>query len=243
MPDGEEPSKLKSRAQPVVMRIDCHVHTEKSGDSRTPILKVLEAAAASEIDVVCITDHGRIDGAVEARALAASLGLPVAVVVGQECRTWAGEIIGLFLTERIPGNSKPEEVVERVRSQGGLVYIPHPFCPRHARLARPVLDSLVASGQVDLLEVHNAKAEADANEEARIYAAEAGLVGAAGSDAHYPEFVGAAFVSAEVGSGIGPAEIADDPQLFLEALRGGSIHRGTYSYSQARWIRRVEPDV
>ncbi len=211
-------------------------------------MDVLRSARAAGIDVLCITDHGTIEGAREAAALAAEAGrrrgsesFP-AVVVGQECRTWAGEIIGLFLNERIPGNLQPDEVLERIEAQGGLVYIPHPFCKAHNSLRREVLDDFAAAGRVAVLEVHNAKAEPSSNLEAAQYARRHGIVGAAGSDAHYAEFVGRAYVETDaelLGVEDPVAAVATNPSVFLEALRRGRLHCGTYSYSEASWPRRV----
>jgi predicted metal-dependent phosphoesterase TrpH len=222
------------------VKIDCHIHTYRSGDCRVPVTRMLEAARDAGIDVVCITDHGTIDGALEATEVArrdakTATGWP-AVVVGQECRTWAGEIIGLFLSSRIPGNLQPEEVVSEIKAQGGIVYIPHPFCPHHNGLRRQVLEDLVERGLVDVIEVHNAKAEAKANDAAGDFAKDHSLVGAAASDAHYPEFVGRAFVEVDSGD---VDRIAAKPKEFLAAISMGRLRRGTYTYAEAEWPKRV----
>ncbi|MER3454204.1 MAG: hypothetical protein C4318_03485 [Acidimicrobiia bacterium] len=223
------------------MRIDSHVHTYRSGDSRSPLSLVLRAAHKAGIDVLCITDHGTIDGALEAIEKASETSTPWkgGIVIGQECRTWAGEIIGLFLYERIPGNLHPHEVVARIREQAGLVYIPHPFCRQHNGLQMEVLEELVAEGMVDIVEVHNAKAQPCANERALSFAVNHGLIGVAASDAHYPEFVGRAFVETETFEGITPERIASDPTQFLRALSTGHLYKGTYSYAEAKWPKRV----
>src|SRR5687768_9200890 len=114
-----------------------HMHTMWSGDATTTPDELAEAVAASQIDVLCITDHGTINGAVE---LSDRLGCRV--VVGQELRTWAGEIIGLFLTDRVPYGLKPDEAVAFIAGQGGLVYIPHPFDPMRSALRQDVLGAL-----------------------------------------------------------------------------------------------------
>ncbi len=197
--------------------------------------------------MVCITDHGTIEGALEASAAAGearrrgSERFP-AVVVGQECRTWAGEIIGLFLSERIPGNLQPEEVLDRIEAQGGVVYVPHPFCKAHNGLRREILEDFVAEGRVAILEVHNAKADPSSNREAARYARRHGIVGAAASDAHYAEFVGRAYVETDdevLGVEDPVAAVATDPAVFLDALGRGRLHCGTYSYLEASWPRRV----
>ncbi len=109
------------------VRVDMHSHTMWSGDCTTTPEEVEEAVVASGIDVLCITDHNAIRGAIELRDR-----LPCRVVVGEELRTHAGEVIGLFLNERVPFGVTAHEAATRIRAQGGLVYIPHPFDPvRH----------------------------------------------------------------------------------------------------------------
>lgn len=210
-----------------LFKVDCHVHSYRSGDARTPLDRIEEAAAAAGLDYVCITDHGTIAGALEARELFTA----TRVVVGQECRTWAGEIIGLFLEERIPGNLQPEAVVEKIREQGGLVYLPHPCCALHNGLRDDFIERLI--DEVDIVEVHNGKATVAGNRSATELAASAAKAPGAGSDAHYAEFVGKAFVQ---------MPHFDDAASFLKALESSTskIERGTYSYAEASWTRRVD---
>src|SRR5207245_9020051 len=96
-----------------------------------------DAVRQSGGEVICITDHGTVNG-----ALAVAGRLPCRVIVGQELRRWAGELIGLFLTERLPYGIKPEEAVARIHDQGGLVYVPHPFDPLRHCLREDVLERL-----------------------------------------------------------------------------------------------------
>ena len=64
--------------------------------------QLADRARHADVDVVCVTDHNVISAAVEASEAAARGDLDVRIIVGQEIRTSAGEVIGLFLTERIP---------------------------------------------------------------------------------------------------------------------------------------------
>lgn len=205
-----------------LVRVDCHVHSYRSGDSRTSLDQIETAAVEAGLDFVCITDHGTIEGADEARESFSQLE----VIVGQECRTWAGEIIGLFLTERIPGNLQPEAVIEAIRGQGGLVYLPHPCCPMHNGLRDDFIERLLP--EIDIVEIHNGKVGEAGNRRARELAVASSKAQGAGSDAHYAEFVGKAYVEV-------PA--FDDPAGFLRALRSpdAGITRGTYSHSDATW--------
>ena len=107
------------------MRVDCQVHTVYSGDAVTTLDQLAQRTREVGLDAVCITDHHTLDGAVE--ALRRDLGVPI--IVGEEVRTPAGEIIGLFLTERIPYVLPLLEAAARIRAQGGIVYAPHP-CDR-----------------------------------------------------------------------------------------------------------------
>ena len=96
---------LAAPLEPGWVRVDMHSHTMWSGDSTTTPDETGRCRASSAgIDVLCITDHNAIKGAVE---LAEQL--PCRVIVGEELRTHAGEIIGLFLTERIPFGTPPAD--------------------------------------------------------------------------------------------------------------------------------------
>ncbi|RIK07199.1 MAG: histidinol-phosphatase [Acidobacteria bacterium] len=204
-------------AEARLVRVDCHIHSYRSGDSRTPLDQIETAAIDAGLGAICLTDHGTIEGALEAQSTYSSLQ----VIVGQECRTWAGEIIGLFLTERIPGNLQPEAVVEAIRDQGGLVYLPHPFCAMHNGLRDNFIERLLS--EIDIVEVHNSKASALGNQQALEFAASADKALAAGSDAHYAQFVGNSYV-----------EIPDfsDAKGFLSSLHSpdARIERGGYTY-------------
>jgi len=172
-----------------------------SGDATTTPDELEEAVVAAGIDVLCITDHGTINGAVELAAR-----LPCRVIVGQEVRTGAGEVIGLFLTERLPAGLSAHQAATRIRQQGGLVYIPHPYDPMRSCLAEPELLALIDAGLVDAVEVFNAKTSLSSlNRRAAELAAAHGLAAGAGSDAHVPEAIGAAYL--QVPDFDGPVEL------------------------------------
>jgi predicted metal-dependent phosphoesterase TrpH len=200
-----------------------------SGDATTTPGELAAAVAEAGIDVLCVTDHSTINGAV---ALADRL--PCRVVVGEELRTPAGEVIGLFLIERLPFGLDAAGAAARVRDQGGLVYVPHPFDPLRHHLRRPTLDSLVAAGMVDAVEVLNAKTSlGHATAEAAAYAAAHGLPAGAGSDAHVPEAVGAAYVE---------MPDFDGPAAFLDSLARGVVV-GHHADPPRSWRPRVVPST
>ena len=193
------------------VRVDCHVHTVASGDAVTTLDQLAERAAAERIDVVAITDHNEISAAL---AAAASWSGPVRVIVGEEVRTPAGEIIGLFLNERVPYVLPLAQAVARIREQGGLVYLPHPFDPGRASLG-PAAAGLCAAGLADIVEVFNAKIK-DQGQNARAadLAAAWQLPAGAGSDAHDPAGIAAAWVE---------MPDFDGPAGFLASLRRARV--------------------
>ncbi len=167
-----------------------HSHTMWSGDCTTTPDEIVEALGGAALDVVCITDHHAIQGAIELLD-----ELPCRVVVGEEMRTHHGELIGLFLTERVPQGLDPVDTAKRIRDQGAIVYVPHPFDAMRNNLAEPALIDLVERGLVDAIEVLNAKTSLRSlNERAAAFANEHGLLVGAGSDAHVAEAFGAAYV-------------------------------------------------
>jgi predicted metal-dependent phosphoesterase TrpH len=211
------------------VRVDLHSHTMWSGDSTTTADELEEAVTACGLDVLCITDHHALKGAQELAGR-----LPCRVVVGEELRTHAGEIIGLFLTEHVPFGVSPEEAAQRIRAQGGLVYVPHPFDPMRRNLSEAALAALTAGGLVDAIEAFNAKTSLrHVNDRAAAYAADHGLAAGAGSDAHVPDALGAAYV--EMPDFDGPAD-------FLAKLREGRIV-GHHADPHRAWRPRIVPST
>ncbi|MBU6315758.1 MAG: PHP domain-containing protein [Acidobacteria bacterium] len=211
------------------VRVDLHSHTMWSGDSTTTPDEVQQAVRDSGIDVLCITDHNAIRGAVE---LAGQL--PCRVVVGEELRTHAGEIIGLFLTERIPMGIPPADAARAIREQGGVVYVPHPFDPMRRNMAEPALYGLAHEGLIDAVEVLNAKTSLRSlNDRAAHFADEFGLAHGAGSDAHVPLAIGAAYVE---------MPDFDGPTDFLAKLREARVV-GHHWDEPRPWSPRILPSV
>jgi predicted metal-dependent phosphoesterase TrpH len=179
--------------------------------------------------VLCITDHNAIAGAQQMLD-----ELPCRVIVGEELRTHAGEIIGLFLTERVPQGIAPVEAAERIRDQGALVYIPHPFDPMRNNLREDVLYELAGAGLIDGVEVLNGKTSLSSlNARAVEFAKEFDLPGGAGSDAHVGEAIGSVYL-----------EMPDftDPASFLAAMRDGRAI-GHHFDPPRQWRARIVPST
>lgn len=150
---------------------------------------LIRTAQRRRLDCLALTDHNRLAGALALQKLA-----PFPVIAGQEIRTSEGEIIGLFLLEKIPPALSPEETIARIRAQGGVVFVPHPFDRfRGSRLLPAALERV--AGQVDLLEIWNARALLPSdNARAAAFAERHALLRAAASDAHTPGEVGQSYV-------------------------------------------------
>jgi predicted metal-dependent phosphoesterase TrpH len=201
------------------IRVDMHCHTRLSKDSLNDPRRLVEVAAARGLGALCVTDH---NGIANALALSQMPDLPIKVIASEEVKTIEGEIIGYFLTELVPKGLTPEETVKRIKAQGGLVGVPHPFDSMRAasRLQIGALNRLVRAGMVDILEVFNARAADPAdNQRALEYAQQHGLAMSAGSDAH---------TLMEVGRGYVEMAPFETPEEFLASLRAGSI-QGTVS--------------
>lgn len=201
---------MSSPVAPRRIRVDMHTHTRRSFDCLTDPAAYLRAVRGRGIDRVFLTDHNAIDAAQRLHREA-----PDTVLVGEEVKTREGfDLIGLFLTELVPRGTPAREAAERIRAQGGVVYLPHPF--DRARSGAGPLHAASLLDLIDVVEVHNARCFRDrTNQEALRWAREHRKLAGAGSDAH---------TIAELGNGF--VEMPDfEPRRdsFLPALALGEI--------------------
>jgi predicted metal-dependent phosphoesterase TrpH len=197
------------------MRLDMHMHTEYSRDSRVPLKDFASLAREAGLAAVCVTDHDTIDGALRLREMDTGL----MVIVGEEITTSEGELIGLFLDRPIPRGLPVERTIELIHEQGGLADVPHPFSRNRGRhLRRRALERVAPS--LDIVEVFNAREIASSsNVRALDFARRHDLPGGVGSDSHRPIEIGRAFIEVAPFTG---------PQGLLGALREGKV-TGTLS--------------
>ena len=174
--------------------VDLHCHTRASFDSLSSPRDVVRAASERGLTHIAITDHDRIDGALEARD-AAPDGLTV--IVGEEIWTPDGDVIGVFLERAIPPGMSFEETVDAIHEQGGLVGVPHPFDRHRGSAGRDgSMGRIAESGGIDWIETHNARVMfGGGNDEAARFALDRGLPGVAVSDAHSVLEVGVAYAA------------------------------------------------
>jgi predicted metal-dependent phosphoesterase TrpH len=191
-----------------LLRADLHTHTYYSPDALSSPGRFVSACLDRGIDCVAITDHNTIAGARLMERLC-----PFKVIVGEEIRTQEGEVIGLFLREEVPPGLTLEETVRRIKEQGGLVMVPHPFDRFRKGVGQEGLERILP--YVDLIEVFNARTIMAADNKAAQRFAEAhGLPGVSVSDAHSPWEVGRSMVE---------LPHFDGPESFLEALKDARL--------------------
>jgi predicted metal-dependent phosphoesterase TrpH len=107
------------------IRLDMHMHTEYSRDSRVTLAAFAELARKAQLGAVCITDHDTIEGGVRLR----EMGTGLQVIVGEEITTADGEVVGLYLEKKVaPGltaehtiglQSKPAPASPPLRARAG----------------------------------------------------------------------------------------------------------------------------
>ena len=172
-----------------MLKADLHMHTYFSHDSGAKPRSIVERCIATGLNCIAVTDHNSIAGALEVRDLA-----PFEVIVGEEIKTSAGDIIGLFLEEEVPRGLSPQETVGAIKSQGGLVLVPHPFDRfRPSALKFKGLQDVI--DQVDIMESFNAHnlLQRD-NRRAASFARENHLIQVAVSDSHTPRELGRTYM-------------------------------------------------
>jgi predicted metal-dependent phosphoesterase TrpH len=192
-----------------LLKADLHIHTEYSIDCKTPLEKIVSRCLEIGINCIAICDHGTAEGALKMRDMT-----PFPVIVAEEILTPYGEIMGMFLEETIPSGLSVEKTIARIRAQGGLVCIPHPFDAfRHSALSNRIIEEIAE--QIDIVEIFNARTLPFQNlAKAQAFASKYGLAKSAGSDAHTLGEIGNAYIEMPEFNG------RDD---FLQALEKGKI--------------------
>ena len=226
-----DPVRQVRLARRRLIDVDLHMHTDHSSDCATPVEVLLATAREQGLGAIAVTDHNEISGALEARDQAADFD--IRLIVGEEVKTaHQGEVIGLFIEEKIPRGLSLQETIAEIKRQGGLVYVPHPFDRLHTV---PDYEHLLdVLDDIDLIEVFNPRvAIREFNEEAIRFATKYRIPAGAGSDSHVPQGLGSVRVRMRDFEG---------PQEFLESLHDADII-GSYSslgYVQVQAIKFLQ---
>lgn len=141
--------------------------------------RLIELCRKRGIQRLCITDHNTARGAFEMAALAPDLVIP-----GEEIMTSQGELLALFIEREVPPGLDPKETIGRLRKQGAVIAVPHPFdhhrsggwCEEQLYAVLPLVDAVETFNSRSLLPSMNRLATA--------LAKDVGLPAIVGSDAH-----------------------------------------------------------
>ena len=207
--------RLRAGAGAGTLALDLHLHTAGSWDCLSDPHAVLERAISRGLDRVALTDHDTLGV-----ALRMAEEFPDRIIPGEEVKTREGiDVIGLYLTEVIPKGTSAQETIERIREQGGIPYLPHPYAGgkgaggKYGEDLAPLVDVVeVFNGRL-----HPGRLNALAEELARRH----GRLRGAGSDAHTLGELGGARV-------VVPAH-ANGPEALRAALARGVVSGRTAS--------------
>lgn len=200
-------------------KADLHLHTLYS-DGTASVAQVLDwVEQRTDLDLIAITDHERIDGALRARELHAARDYHFELAVGEEVTTRRGHLLALFVEERIPALRPLAETVERIHAAGGIAVAPHTLAPLTPSIGAGSLKALTQDvnpdRHLDAIELFNPSAAGRARHgtRRRLNASVLGLPAIGSSDAHILEGIGTAWTWF-LGTG------ADD---FRTALAAGEV--------------------
>lgn len=218
-----------------VMRMDLHCHTEVSHDCQTALRDIPGWMLRTNTRVIAVTDHDQQRGGPELAQMVRDMGLDdrLSIIPGEEVTTSEGELIGLFLKERIPPRLTPEETVREIKAQGGLVLLQHGFDPLKRYRLRPEATERIKA-DIDIVESFNSRLSRHFwNQEAARWAQAHGqLPLSAGSDAHTLRDIGEAWVET-------PFRLIHTPEQLLAALREGEVAghwtHPVYAYGRKQW--------
>ena len=226
-------------------RADLHIHTMAS-DGTSGVIEILDFVEnQTELDVIAITDHERIDAAQAARAIALDRGSRAAVVVGEEVTTLGGHLLALFLERPIRPLRSMRTTIAEIHDQGGLAIPAHPLVPyplcAQGFVLRKLLDESDERFHPDGLETLN-PTTLGRPWHARVvrFADEQGLAKVGNSDAHSASAVGSAWSTF-------PGRTPEELRAAIEARathHHGSFHGGSQQLSTfGRQLRKYGRDA
>ncbi len=172
------------------MKIDFHVHSLRSPDSRAEFAEIYAAARAKGLSGLAVCDHNTFSPPPPCDDLL--------IIPGCEYSTTGGHLLALFLTTPLEhcvsrgadGLFPWEDLIAAAHQAGALVFLAHPG-------TSPRSNDPALWQAVDGVEVYNARAAhsriRNANRTAQERCAALHKPFSAGSDAHFPNEVGSAY--------------------------------------------------
>jgi predicted metal-dependent phosphoesterase TrpH len=214
--------------------VELHTHTIYSKDCLTRLDRIQAICQARGIDKLAITDHNNVRAALELARM-----YPMLIIPGEEIMTTEGEILAWFITEEIPAGLSPKQTIQRLRKQGAVIGVSHPF-DRYRKGAWQPDQLMKIVEDVDSIEVFNARCIHDEdNAKALAFAQEHGKLMTCGSDAHLPVEYGQAVMKVH--------PFANNADGLRKALQDATretrlskawVHFGS---TYAKWAKRIIP--
>lgn len=201
-----------------MIKVWFHLHSEYSSDSCLKLKKILELAEKNNIRAVILTDHNNLFVKNEIGEEG-----PIKIIIGEEIKTIEGEIIGIFLKQKIEPNLSIEETIKKIKEQNGIVIVPHPFDRfRREVIKKEALFRVIE--QTEVVEIFNARNLLNLdNKKAADFAREYNKIPIVGSDAH---------IASEIKNTHIEMEDFNGPEDFLAKLKNARF----YTKKSGAWV-------
>lgn len=207
-------------------KMDSHIHSEYSPDSKSKLEDIFKVAKSRNIDIIAISDHNTVDGSQTAIKMTKDDDLFVMPSI--EISAAEGHILGFGCNEAIKRDLSASETIDLIHDQAALAIIPHPFCfYRHGLLCKAEYKDL----KIDAIETKNARFIAGyCNNKAKKLSIEENLPGLGASDAHYYKFVGDCYST---------IDCEKDIDSIMKAIKKGKVEalgKGTSNIKLSKYL-------
>jgi hypothetical protein len=193
------------------MKVDMHVHTIYSGDSRNSVQNILEICRRMGMDGVVVLDHNSLRGAKEAIAMKSD----ILVVPGVEISSAEGHILAYNVNEEIPRDRTVEETIDMIHAQGGVAVAAHPY-----RVWSGLGEANIIGKPFDAIESQNGRSTKRGNRRAVELTERMRKPRTGGSDSHEPGTIGKSYT-------VFPDDLTDVDGLLKALLSGKTTTGGT----------------
>ena len=214
--------------------VELHTHTIYSKDCLTRLDRLPLICQREGIDRLAVTDHNTAKAALEMARM-----YPMLIIPGEEIMTTEGEILAWYVKEEIPGNLTPLETMSRLREQGAVIGVSHPF-DRYRKGAWKLDALLRIVEEIEVIEVFNSRClHQEDNARALEFAQQHGKLMSCGSDAHLPIEYGS--------STLRTRPFANHADGLRQALKEGQRHGRLssplvhFGSTYAKWVKRIVP--
>ena len=207
-------------------RMDSHIHSEYSPDSKSKLEDIFRVAKRRDLDIIAISDHNTVEGSQVAQKMTQDDDLFVMPSI--EISSLEGHILGFGCNENIKRDLPAAETIDLIHDQAALAIIPHPYCfYRHGLFCKADYEDL----KIDAIETKNARFIVGyCNGKAKKLSEKEKLPGLGASDAHYYKFVGDCYST---------IDCEKDIDSILKAIKKGkteALGKGTSNIKLTKYL-------